>query len=74
MGKLEDWMVYTKLILLAVILGVLITQSQTTLPVLLESAPSTNLFATVRTQRALETCREHRDRRTMKVLRSRHSL
>lgn len=45
MGKIEDIMVYTKLIILAIISFVLINNSQTTLPVLLENNGDTNLLS-----------------------------
>ncbi len=43
MGKIEDLMVYTKLLILVVISFVLINNSQTTLPVLFENNGSTGL-------------------------------
>ena len=45
MGKLEDLMVYSKLIILVVISFVLINNSSTSLPVLLEEHGQTNLLA-----------------------------
>lgn len=45
MGKIEDIMVYAKLVILAVISFVLINNSQTTLPVLLENNADTNLVS-----------------------------
>ncbi len=45
MGKIEDIMVYSKLVILAIISFVLINNSQTTLPVLFESAGETSLLA-----------------------------
>jgi len=43
MGKIEDIMVYAKLVILAIIAFVLINNSQTTLPVLLENNGDTSL-------------------------------
>jgi len=45
MGKIEDIMVYTKLVILAVISFVLINNSQTTLPVLFDSNTDTTLLS-----------------------------
>ena len=45
MGKIEDIMVYSKLVILAIISFVLINNSQTTLPVLFENAGEANLLA-----------------------------
>ncbi|NVK37297.1 MAG: APC family permease [Gammaproteobacteria bacterium] len=45
MGKLEDLMVYTKLIILIVISFVLINHSQSSLPVLFEQSSSVSLFS-----------------------------
>lgn len=45
MGKIEDWMVYTKLVLLVVISFVLINNSRTTLPVLLENNGHLNVLS-----------------------------
>ena len=45
MGKIEDIMVYAKLIILAIISFVLINNSQTTLPVLLENNGDTDLVS-----------------------------
>jgi len=45
MGKIEDIMVYTKLVILAIISFVLINNSQTTLPVLLEHSSDTSLLS-----------------------------
>ncbi len=45
MGKIEDIMVYTKLIILLVISFVLMNNSQTTLPVLLENEKSFNFLS-----------------------------
>ena len=45
MGKLEDIMVYTKIVILFVISFVLINHSQTSLPRLLENNPDTGFFA-----------------------------
>ena len=45
MGKVEDVMVYTKLIILVVISFVLINNSQTTLPALLQEDPHTGLLS-----------------------------
>lgn len=44
MGKVEDIMVYTKLVILAIISFVLINNSQTTIPVLLENNSDTTLL------------------------------
>lgn len=44
MGKIEDIMVYTKLIILAIIAFVLLNNSNTTLPVLLENAPNVSVL------------------------------
>jgi len=45
MGKIEDIMVYSKLVILAVISFVLINNSQTTLPVLLEKNNDTSILS-----------------------------
>lgn len=45
MGKIEDLMVYTKLVVLAVISFVLINHAHTTLPVLFESGPHPTLLS-----------------------------
>lgn len=45
MGKIEDLMVYTKLIILLIISFVLINNSQTTIPKLLENNGDTTLFS-----------------------------
>ena len=45
MGKIEDLMVYTKLVILAVISFVLINNSQTTLPVLLHETDHTSVVS-----------------------------
>lgn len=45
MGKIEDIMVYTKLVILAIISFVLINNSETTIPVLLENNGDTNLLS-----------------------------
>ena len=45
MGKLEDLMVYTKLVILVIISFVLINNSHTTLPTLVASGPHVSLFA-----------------------------
>lgn len=45
MGKIEDLMVYTKLIILLIISFVLINNSQTTIPKLIETNGDTTLFA-----------------------------
>jgi len=45
MGKIEDIMVYAKLVILAIISFVLISNSQTTLPVLLENNGDTDLMS-----------------------------
>jgi len=45
MGKIEDIMVYSKLIILAIISFVLINNSQTTLPVLLQSEADFNVLS-----------------------------
>jgi amino acid transporter len=45
MGKVEDLMVYTKLIILVIISFILITHSQTTLPVLLENNSETSVLS-----------------------------
>lgn len=45
MGKIEDIMVYTKLVILVVISFVLINNSQTTIPVLLQSDKDVGLFS-----------------------------
>ncbi len=45
MGKIEDIMVYTKLVILAIISFVLINNSQTTLPVLLENNNDTSILS-----------------------------
>lgn len=45
MGKIEDIMVYTKLVILAIISYVLINNSQTTLPVLLENNHDTSILS-----------------------------
>ena len=45
MGKIEDIMVYTKLVILIVISFVLMNNSQTTLPVLLQSNHETSIFS-----------------------------
>ena len=45
MGKIEDIMVYTKLVILAIISFVLINNSQTTLPILLEDNGDTDLVS-----------------------------
>jgi amino acid transporter len=45
MGKIEDIMVYTKLVILVVISFVLINNSQTTLPVLLQDNKDTNVLS-----------------------------
>jgi amino acid transporter len=45
MGKIEDIMVYSKLVILAIIAFVLINNSQTTLPVLLESHMDINVLS-----------------------------
>lgn len=45
MGKIEDVMVYTKLIILAIISFVLLNNSQTTLPILFEENSGTSMFA-----------------------------
>jgi len=44
MGKIEDLMVYTKLIILAIISFVLINHSNTTLPTLLQEQPQVNIL------------------------------
>jgi len=44
MGKIEDIMVYSKLVILTIISFVLINNSQSTLPVLFETSPDTNLL------------------------------
>ena len=45
MGKIEDIMVYTKLVILAIISFVLINNSQTTIPILLEKPSDTNILS-----------------------------
>jgi amino acid transporter len=45
MGKIEDIMVYTKLLILAIISFVLINNSQTTLPILLHSDNDTSILS-----------------------------
>jgi amino acid transporter len=45
MGKIEDIMVYTKLVILSIISFVLINHSQTTLPVLLHNNPDTSVLS-----------------------------
>ncbi len=45
MGKIEDLMVYTKVIILLIISMVLINSSQTSLPVLLEHNPDTTILS-----------------------------
>jgi len=45
MGKIEDIMVYTKLVILAIISFVLINNSQTTLPVLLQNNDDTSILS-----------------------------
>jgi len=45
MGKIEDIMVYTKLVILAIISFVLMNNSQTTLPTLLQHQSDTTLFS-----------------------------
>ena len=45
MGKIEDIMVYTKLVILVIISFVLINNSQTTIPVLLENNGDTSLLS-----------------------------
>ena len=45
MGKIEDIIVYTKLVILAIISFVLINNSQTTIPVLLENNGDTSLLS-----------------------------
>lgn len=45
MGKIEDLMVYSKLIILVIISFVLINNSQTTLPVLLQNEQSTSVLS-----------------------------
>lgn len=45
MGKIEDIMVYSKLVILIVISFVLLNNSQTTLPVLLQNNPDTSIFS-----------------------------
>lgn len=45
MGKVEDLMVYTKLIILVIISFILITHSQTTLPVLLQNNSETSVLS-----------------------------
>ena len=45
MGKIEDLMVYTKLILLSIISFVLINNSETTLPVLMENNQNTDILS-----------------------------
>ncbi len=45
MGKLEDLMVYTKLVILVIISFVLINNGHTTLPTLVASGPHVSLFA-----------------------------
>ena len=45
MGKIEDVMVYTKLVILIVISFVLINNSQTTIPVLLQSEKDIGLLS-----------------------------
>jgi amino acid transporter len=45
MGKVEDLMVYTKLVILAVISFVLINNSQTSIPDLLQESSGTNVFS-----------------------------
>ena len=45
MGKIEDIMVYTKLVILAIISFVLINNSQTTIPILLEKPSDTNVLS-----------------------------
>jgi len=45
MGKIEDMMVYTKLVILAIISFVLINNSQTTIPILLENHGDSNLLS-----------------------------
>ncbi len=45
MGKIEDIMVYSKLVILAIISFVLINNSQTTLPVLLQSDNDTSILS-----------------------------
>ena len=45
MGKIEDIMVYTKLVILAIISFVLINNTQTTLPVLLENNHDTSVLS-----------------------------
>ena len=44
MGKIEDVLVYTKLIILSIIAFVLINNSNTTLPILLEENTHTNIY------------------------------
>lgn len=44
MGRIEDLMVYTKLVILAIISFVLINNSSTSLPVLLEQQPSVSVW------------------------------
>lgn len=43
MGKIEDIMVYSKLVILILISFVLLNNSQTTLPVLLQNNPETSI-------------------------------
>jgi amino acid transporter len=45
MGKIEDIMVYTKLVILVVISSILINNSQTTLPVLLQDSDDTSALS-----------------------------
>jgi len=45
MGKIEDIMVYTKLVILVIISFVLINNSQTTLPVLLQNEPEVSVLS-----------------------------
>jgi amino acid transporter len=45
MGKIEDIMVYTKLVILTIISFVLINNSQTTIPVLLQNNGDTNILS-----------------------------
>ncbi|MCC2616244.1 APC family permease [Aestuariibacter halophilus] len=45
MGKIEDLMVYTKLVILAIISFVLINNANTSLPVLFEAQPSVNVLS-----------------------------
>ena len=45
MGKIEDIMVYTKVVILAVISFVLINHSQTSLPLLLQKSPEISIFS-----------------------------